>query len=149
MDRFYPLDPELGAPRADRREILRGVMGGESFEIIRASDRVPLTPPDGSEVRELARPPASTHNQSLAEARVPPGAATVEHFHHASEEIYYVLEGEGRLKLGHEVAPVKAGEAVVIPPGIRHKLLNTGAAPLVLLCCCAPPYSDEDTVLCE
>ena len=124
-------------------------MGDESFEIIRASEREPLTPPDGSEVRELARPPHLTRNQSLAEARVPPGSATVEHFHHASEEIYYFLEGEGRMRLGNDVARVRAGEAVVIPPGVRHKLWNPGATPLVLLCCCAPPYSDDDTVLCE
>jgi mannose-6-phosphate isomerase-like protein (cupin superfamily) len=35
----------------------------------------------------------------------------------------------------------------VIPPGTRHKLWNTGPEPLKLLCCCAPPYSHEDTVL--
>jgi mannose-6-phosphate isomerase-like protein (cupin superfamily) len=44
---------------------------------------------------------------------------------------------------------VEAGDAVVIPPGIRHKLWNSGADPLVLLCCSAPPYSNDDTVLCE
>jgi len=36
---------------------------------------------------------------------------------------------------------------VVIAPGRRHQLFNPGAEPLVLLCCCAPPYSHEDTVL--
>jgi len=53
------------------------------------------------------------------------------------------------VRLGKATAPVEAAEAVVIPPGTRHKLWNTGTEPLVLLCCCAPPYSDEDTVLCE
>jgi mannose-6-phosphate isomerase-like protein (cupin superfamily) len=38
---------------------------------------------------------------------------------------------------------------VVIAPGITHKLWNTGGEPLVLLCCCAPPYSHEDTFLTE
>ena len=37
----------------------------------------------------------------------------------------------------------------MIAPGVPHKLWNTGAEPLVLLCCCAPPYSHEDTVLLE
>jgi mannose-6-phosphate isomerase-like protein (cupin superfamily) len=44
---------------------------------------------------------------------------------------------------------VSAGDTVVIPPGARHKLWNTGAEPLKLLCCCAPPYSHEDTFLTE
>ncbi len=34
-----------------------------------------------------------------------------------------------------------------IPPGAIHKLTNTGEVPIRLLCCCAPPYSDADTVL--
>jgi quercetin dioxygenase-like cupin family protein len=34
-----------------------------------------------------------------------------------------------------------------IPPGAVHKLVNTGSEPLRLLCCCAPAYSDDDTVL--
>jgi mannose-6-phosphate isomerase-like protein (cupin superfamily) len=38
---------------------------------------------------------------------------------------------------------------VAIAPGVRHKVWNTGAEPLRLLCACAPAYSDEDTVLLE
>jgi mannose-6-phosphate isomerase-like protein (cupin superfamily) len=41
------------------------------------------------------------------------------------------------------------GDCVVIPPGQVHELVNTGDGPLVLLCCCAPAYSHEDTVLVE
>jgi mannose-6-phosphate isomerase-like protein (cupin superfamily) len=119
------------------------------IEILRARERDPLTPPDGSEVHELARPPDLARNQSLAEARVAPGSETVEHFHRTSEEIYYFLEGSGRMRLGDATAAVEAGEAVVIPPGTRHKVWNAGAEPLVFLCCCSPPYSDDDTVLCE
>jgi mannose-6-phosphate isomerase-like protein (cupin superfamily) len=33
------------------------------------------------------------------------------------------------------------------PPGIPHKLWNTGTTPRVLLCCCAPAYSHDDTVM--
>ena len=124
-------------------------VANEGIEVIRAGERDPLIPPDGSEVRELARPPDLTRNQSLAEARVSPGSEIVEHFHRSSEEIYYFLDGSGRMRLGDATAPVEAGEAVVIPPGTRHKVWNTGAEPLVFLCCCAPPYSDDDTVLCE
>ena len=39
--------------------------------------------------------------------------------------------------------------AVVIAPGIRHKVWATGGEPLRFLCCCAPAYSHEDTVLTE
>ena len=48
---------------------------------------------------------------------------------------------------GNAEREVGPGDTVVIAPGLRHKLWNTGQAPLRLLCCCAPAYSDEDTVL--
>ena len=120
------------------------------MRIIRASEREPFTAVDGSEIRELAGPPSATaQNQSLAEARVHPGSETTEHFHKVSEEIYVFLAGEGRMRLGEDVDEVRAGEVVVIPPGTRHKLWNQGPGQLVLLCCCSPPYSDEDTILCD
>jgi mannose-6-phosphate isomerase-like protein (cupin superfamily) len=117
--------------------------------VIRTSELQALIPPDGSEVRELARPPDGARNQSLAEARVPPASETVEHYHRTSEEIYHFTAGEGRMRLGAEESPVRSGDTVVIPPGTPHKLWNPGPDELVLLCCCAPPYEDDDTVTCE
>ena len=105
---------------------------------------------DGSRIRELAGPAwTAARNQSLAEATVPPGGATAEHLHRATEEIYLFTAGRGRMKLGDETAEVGAGDCVVIPPGTPHKLWAAADEPLVLLCCCAPAYSDADTVVTE
>lgn len=118
------------------------------MERVRLEDRPSFITADGSSIRELAGVPSGNAvNQSLAEATVPPGGETVEHYHRRSEEIYYFTAGAGRMRLGDEEAEVRAGDMVVIPPGTRHKLWNPGPEPLVLLCCCAPPYSHEDTVL--
>ena len=103
---------------------------------------------DGSSIRELAGPAWSpVRHQSLAEATVPPGAETAEHYHPRAEELYYFVGGKGRMRLGEEEAEVAAGDCVVIPPRTPHKLWNHGPQPLVLLCCCAPAYSDDDTEL--
>jgi mannose-6-phosphate isomerase-like protein (cupin superfamily) len=108
----------------------------------------PFTTKDGSEIRELAGiPTGNSANQSLAEATVPPGGETEEHFHRASEEIYFFTSGSGRMLLDGEESEVTAGDTVVIPPGSAHKLWNTGGEPLRLLCCCSPPYSHDDTFL--
>jgi mannose-6-phosphate isomerase-like protein (cupin superfamily) len=110
----------------------------------------PFEAPDGSEIRELAHPRTSgSERQSLAEATIPPGAETREHCHPVAEEIYAFQSGAGVMRLGEAEAPVGAGDTVVIPPGTPHKLRNDGDEPLVLLCCCSPPYSDEDTVFTE
>jgi mannose-6-phosphate isomerase-like protein (cupin superfamily) len=104
---------------------------------------------DGSGIRELAGPAwTKARNQSLAEATVPPGGETAEHYHPRTEELYYFVAGEGRMRLGEEEDEVRAGDCVVIAPGTPHKLWNPSPSePLVLLCCCAPAYSDDDTVM--
>jgi mannose-6-phosphate isomerase-like protein (cupin superfamily) len=110
----------------------------------------PFTTLDGSTIRELAGPAwTPARNQSLAEATVPVGGATTAHYHQRTEELYYVTAGTGRLRIGDVERYVRAGDCAVIPPGAEHKLWNTGDTPLVLLCCCAPAYSHEDTVLTE
>jgi mannose-6-phosphate isomerase-like protein (cupin superfamily) len=117
---------------------------------VRREQRQSFITADGSSIRELAGiPSGNASNQSLAEAVVPPGGATVAHYHRRAEEIYLFTTGSGRMRLGDDERPVRAGDCVVIAPGVPHKLWADGMEPLVLLCCCAPPYSDEDTVLIE
>jgi len=109
-----------------------------------------FTTKDGSQIRELlAYRNSAIRNQSLAEARVAPGASTLEHYHPKTEEIYYITHGVGRIRIEGELREVKAGDAIAIPPGAKHKLWNTGSEVLRLLCCCAPAYEDADTVMVE
>src|SRR4051812_24819080 len=89
---------------------------------------------DGSTIREIAGPAwTPARNQSLAEATVPPHTATVAHLHRRAEELYFFTAGRGRLRVGDEERDVAPGDCAVIPPGMVHKLWNTGAEPLVLL----------------
>ncbi len=105
---------------------------------------------DGSEIRELlAHRNSALRNQSLAEARLPVGGSTQEHYHERTEEIYYITHGQGRIRIEGEFADVACGDAIAIPPGRKHKLWNTGSVPLRLLCCCAPAYEHADTIITE
>jgi len=105
---------------------------------------------DGSEIRELlAHRNSAIRNQSLAEARVPAGGSTLEHYHPKTEEIYYITAGAGRVRIENETRDVKPGDAIAIPPGSRHKIWNTGNETLKLLCCCAPTYEHSDTFITE
>lgn len=120
------------------------------MEIIRREQRKPFITADGSQIRELAGvPTGNASNQSLAEATVQPGGETIAHYHRKAEEIYLFTDGSGRMRLGDTERSVRAGDCVVIPPGTEHKLWADADGPLVLLCCCSPPYLHEDTVLLE
>jgi mannose-6-phosphate isomerase-like protein (cupin superfamily) len=124
---------------------VRAAMHVENLE-----EQPPFTTKDGSEIRELlSHRNGALKNQSLAEARLKPGQSTEEHFHAKTEEIYYITHGRGRMRIGTELRDVRAGDAIAIPPGARHKLWNTGEEPLRLLCCCAPAYEHRDTIITE
>ena len=108
----------------------------------------PFITKDGSEIRELlAHRNSCIRNQTLAEARLSSGCQTTPHRHIRTEEIYYILEGRGRIRIGQETMTVEVGDAIAIPPGHSHQITNLGDVPLRFLCCCAPGYEHDDTVL--
>ena len=64
------------------------------MQIVNRSRAKPFITKDNSEIREILSPGnSSLENQSLAEARVSPGKATIQHYHIKTEEIYYILQG--------------------------------------------------------
>ncbi|MDX6513872.1 MAG: hypothetical protein QOE36_3376, partial [Gaiellaceae bacterium] len=80
------------------------------------ADAEAFTTKDGSTIRELfGLPVGGTENQSLAEATLEPGQSTERHYHAASEEIYFVLDGEGELEIDGERRQLVAGDAAAIP----------------------------------
>ncbi len=122
----------------------------DKMQIVNISRTKPFITKDNSEIREILSPGnSSLENQSLAEARVSPGKATIQHYHVKTEEIYYILQGRAEIIVEGEVKEVVEGDGIVILPGQKHRIWNTGDEDLVFLCCCAPAYEDEDTVLFE
>jgi mannose-6-phosphate isomerase-like protein (cupin superfamily) len=122
----------------------------KSMDIINLSACTTFITKDGSQIRELlSHRNSSIRKQSLAEAIVPIGAITQRHHHPKTEEIYFILEGQGEMLMGDETHPVGPGDAIAIPPGSEHAIKNTGAVPLRFLCCCVPGYEHEDTVIAE
>jgi mannose-6-phosphate isomerase-like protein (cupin superfamily) len=118
------------------------------MDVINQADTTPFITADGSTIRELlAHRNSSIRQQSLAEARLAPGCATTPHHHRVTEEIYYILSGTADMTLGQETRGVGPGDAIAIPPGVRHTIRNTGTAELVFLCTCAPGYEHTDTFL--
>lgn len=108
------------------------------------SHQTPFTTKDGSTIRSLLdRTNAPVQQQSLAEATLIAGGKTERHYHAISEELYYLLEGRGRMEINGEVREVGSGDAILIPAGAWHQI--EALEPLRFLCCCAPPYSHEDT----
>lgn len=116
--------------------------------IVPFSSQQPFTTKDGSTIRSiLDRSNAPVANQSLAEATVPAGGSTQRHYHKLSEEFYFILEGAGTMEINGEERGITPGDAILIPPGAWHTITATES--LRFLCCCAPPYSHDDTFVSE
>ena len=118
------------------------------MEIVNRNEVESFVTKDSSEIREILSPQnSSIKKQSLAEAVVKPGKTTREHIHPETEEMYYILEGEGTMHIEGERREVRNGDGIVILPGKKHKILNTGKINLIFLCCCVPAYTHEDTII--
>jgi mannose-6-phosphate isomerase-like protein (cupin superfamily) len=118
------------------------------MDIVNVNQVQPIVTKDGSEIRELlAHRNSAIRQQSLAEARLSVGASTTPHFHRRTEEIYYILAGRAQMTVGRWQKEVGPGDAIAIPPGTPHTICNTGTETLRFLCCCAPGYEHDDTVL--
>ena len=114
-------------------------------------DRIePFVGDDRSIIRELASPTNSgLTRHSLAEIRHPPGTASQEHYHTEAEEVYFVIEGQGGLRVDGETHSIGPGDVVVITPGERHKVWQEGEGDLVLLVSCVPAYTVDEVVFTE
>lgn len=120
------------------------------MEIISRDQVASFITKDGSEIRELlAYRNSVIQKQSLAEAFVPAGTTTQFHQHPITEEIYFILDGIGEVRLGSQWHPVKPGDSIPIPPGTPHQIRAVGENGLRFLCCCVPGYEHSDTVLLE
>ena len=81
--------------------------------------------------------------------RVAPGKTAYPfHSHRCNDELFYILSGQGELRLGSEHHPVKAGDVIGCPIGgaeTAHQLINTGTEPLHYLSIA----SNLDPEICE
>lgn len=58
---------------------------------------------------------------------------TTGHEHPNHEEVYYVLQGRGKMVVGEDEYDIKMGDALYVPFGEFHSTYNTGILPLQLL----------------
>lgn len=79
---------------------------------------------------------------SVARARVESGVTTRWHRLHGVTERYLILEGQGRVEVGHLPPEVVGpGTVVVIPPETRQRITNTGVIDLLFLAVCTPRFT--------
>ena len=68
--------------------------------------------------------------QTIGLATFDAGKSNAEHIHPNCEEVVFVLDGEVRHTLGDQETTLRAGDLIVVPRGMPHRLLNTSDRPV-------------------
>ena len=75
---------------------------------------------------------------SVIQERVPAGNAELMHYHKISRQFFYILEGEGQIRLENEQVSFQKGEGLEIAPLVRHRFENNSNADVVFLVISVP-----------
>ena len=118
----------------------------------RAAKQPDTIAPDGSEIRLLSVREHGATRASLCEVRLGPGSVSRPIAHRSVEEIWYVLQGRGKLWRSPpdtRLTPVDLtpGDSVVIPRGWHFQFSADADGELRFLCYTSPPWPGPDEAL--
>lgn len=95
---------------------------------------------EGCHIMEIHNRP-DDEQCSIVRARVSPGKTTKWHDVKNTIERYVILEGTGVVGIGQDPpATVHPLDVVMIPPGVRQHITNTGQTDLIFLAICTPRF---------
>ncbi len=109
-------------------------------------EKPPITALDGALIYELMNADErKSLGVALAVGFLPQGRKAIPHHHRISEEIYYVTNGVGRVRVGKQNFEVKKGSVVYVPTNKIHALENgSDSEELKVLCVSSPSYTEGD-----
>ncbi|CAL9500052.1 cupin domain-containing protein [Streptomyces sp. enrichment culture] len=101
---------------------------GTSPARVSTSD-IPADRRRGADLRVLLSPrTVGSTKGMLGVVALRPGEFVSEHYHPYSEEFLYVVEGEVVVRLDGEPVALAAGDSLLVPVGVRHRVQNDGGA---------------------
>jgi quercetin dioxygenase-like cupin family protein len=84
-------------------------------------------------------------NLSVCVIRVMPGEVVrPAHSHPKSEELIYIISGNGKVMIENEVGEVRAGSAILFEQGKVHMLKNSGDVEMKVICFFSPSTSVDN-----
>jgi mannose-6-phosphate isomerase-like protein (cupin superfamily) len=85
-------------------------------------------------------------NLQLVLMTLKPSEQIGEEVHADSDQFFRIEEGTGEVRINGQPTKIKNGDAVLVPAGARHNVINTGGEPLRLYTLYAPPQHRDGTV---
>lgn len=66
--------------------------------------------------------------------------------HEGHDQFFRIEEGEGEVVIDGNTTPIKDDDAIIVPAGARHNVINTGSSPLRLYTLYGPPEHRDGVV---
>lgn len=107
--------------------------------LVRHLETAPTVPcPCGESTRILTRADGPACNLHVTFIR-----DSVRHYHKNCTEVYYILEGSGKMELNGDWVEVSPGTVVFLDPGTRHRLVSAEGVRTIVFGMPALDPSDE------
>jgi mannose-6-phosphate isomerase-like protein (cupin superfamily) len=93
----------------------------QGYRIKKFADAPSVPCPCGTSTRILTAAdgsPCSLHVTTIRDS--------VRHYHRETTEVYYILEGTGKIELNGEWCDVEPKDVIWIEPGTRHRVVSDG-----------------------
>lgn len=100
----------------------------------------------GTAIEMINAETAGSSKISFAKLIIEPGVQSRRHFHKETEEIYYILSGQGKVEVGNDTFDIGPGHAIFLPLNVSHQIFNTGDQKLVFVCADAPVFDTSDVI---
>jgi mannose-6-phosphate isomerase-like protein (cupin superfamily) len=75
-----------------------------------------------------------------------PGEEIGEEVHEDHDQFFRIESGSGQVRIDGKATPVKDDDAVIVPAGARHNVINTGHEPLALYTLYGPPEHRDGVI---
>ncbi|MCR5880905.1 cupin domain-containing protein [Phenylobacterium sp. J367] len=86
------------------------------------------------------------HNLQLVLMTLQPGEEIGSEVHDDRDQFFRVEEGKGRVFIDDKPTDISDDDAVIVPQGAKHNIVNTGDAPLRLYTIYGPPEHRDGVV---
>ena len=105
---------------------------------------------EGTEIKQYFHPHNTLNgiNYSLAQFTLGPGKKSKRH-QIRSSEIYYILEGNGKLNIDENTYVMEKNDSAYVPPNSKQFIENQGEKDLKFLCIVEPAWKADDETLLE
>lgn len=86
------------------------------------------------------------HHIQLVLMSLKPGEEIGAEVHEDRDQFFRVEQGSGEVHIDGTRTPVKADDAIIVPAGARHNVVNTGSEPLRVYTVYGPPEHKDGTI---